>query len=76
MNEDLRAMCCFCGLSLPMVDAVALVVYPEPDHEESQAFYTHRRCLTGRLRPEIVLLPGLDEDANHPMEAGWGKDLA
>ena len=56
-------MCCFCGLSLPEPDTVQIAVWPTPERDESQGFYSHRICLLNRLHPEIPVHPALEEES-------------
>jgi len=54
-------MCCFCGLSLPEPEAVQIGVWPTPERDESQSFYSHRICLLNRLHPEVPVHPALED---------------
>ena len=56
-------MCCFCGLSLPEPEAVQIGVWPTPERDESQSFYSHRICLLNRLHPEVPVHPALEDES-------------
>ena len=62
-------MCCFCGLSLPEPEAVQIGVWPTPERDESQSFYSHRICLLNRLHPEVPVHPALEDESGSRYES-------
>jgi hypothetical protein len=48
-------MCCFCGNSLNMEDAVVLSILPNIEAEEAQTLYCHKQHLLERLDKSVSL---------------------
>jgi hypothetical protein len=64
MNTDSSntgVVCCFCTLSLPYNQAVVLNVFQVSDSEETQSFFSHKKCLNDRIHPSIPRHPDLAE---------------
>ena len=54
-----KVVCCFCGASLEIDEAVSLVVFPQVNGEESQQLFCHKKCLNDRLDKSIPRHPDL-----------------
>jgi hypothetical protein len=62
INQAESVVCCFCGKSLPIGQAVLLVAYPRHGEDETQNLYSHKACLRARLHPSVPVHPDLFED--------------
>jgi hypothetical protein len=60
-KKDKAVVCCFCGLSLPISEAVLIAVYPTQDKQEVQALYCHRYHFSEVIHKDIPLHPALVE---------------
>ena len=59
-NNIETVSCCFCGQSLPYVDAVQMTVsVKEMDDDEKQGLFAHKKCLACVLHPSVPLHPDL-----------------
>jgi hypothetical protein len=58
-NKERMVVCCFCGDSLELKEAVRLIVYPLIDQDESQELFAHREHLVAKLYPSVPLHPDL-----------------
>jgi len=61
-NKEQMVVCCFCGDSLELKEAVRIIVYPLIDQDESQELFAHREHLVEKLYPSVPLHPDLLSD--------------
>ena len=55
-GQELEAVWCFCGQSIPFRQAAVLVLYRNSESTESgQNLYAHKQCLRDRVLAEIDL---------------------
>lgn len=54
-----KVVCCFCGESLALRDAVVLDVFPSYESEEMQELYCHRMHFAKLIDKSIPLHPDL-----------------
>lgn len=54
-------VCCFCGRSLTISDAVQLLVIPPGQPDEGQTLYCHRDHLRTAVHSSIPLHPDISE---------------
>lgn len=54
-----KVVCCFCGKSLLLRDAVVLIALPHINSEEEQQFFCHKEHLIENLDKSVILHPDL-----------------
>jgi hypothetical protein len=60
LNNEL-VVCCFCGESLEINEAIIIVVYININEEETQQFYCHREHFVNAMHKTIFLHPSLTD---------------
>ena len=62
-NKNSEVICCFCGESLFLKDAVVLNVQSSFESDETQSFFSHREHFVEKIVKSIPLHPDFyDED--------------
>lgn len=61
LNKN-EVVCCFCGNSLSIEEAVILNVQPNIESEESQTLFSHKEHFIKALDKTIMLYPDFFED--------------
>ena len=64
LNNDDKVVCCFCGKSLPLKDAVILAVQTNVDNQEIQQLFCHKKHFVEKIDKTIVLHPDLKNSIN------------
>jgi hypothetical protein len=57
-NPD-SAVCCFCGESVRLSNAVVLKIKPNLDSDEIQTLFSHKSCLGKLINPGIPMHPDI-----------------
>jgi len=63
-NKNSEVICCFCGESLFVKDAVILNVQPSIESDEIQNFFSHKEHFTEKIVKSIPLHPDFFEEDN------------
>jgi hypothetical protein len=63
-NFNEHVMCCFCGNSLKLEDAVVLSVLVNIKAEEAQGLYCHKQHLLELLDKSVILHPDFFDENN------------
>ena len=61
-NKNSEVICCFCGKSLLIKDAVILNVQPCLESEEVQSLFAHRQHFVEKINKAIPLHPDFFDD--------------
>ena len=61
-NKNSEVICCFCGKSLFLKDAVILNVQPSILSDEIQNFFSHKKHFTEKIIKSIPLHPDFFEE--------------
>ena len=61
-NLNNLALCCFCGDSVAVSEAIVLTVALNMNSEESQTFFAHKQHFVEALNKNIPLDPDFFED--------------
>jgi hypothetical protein len=61
-NLNNNVMCCFCGETISLEEAVVLTVQSNIKNEEKQQLFSHRVCLVERVDKSVVLHPAFFDD--------------
>lgn len=56
-NKNSEVICCFCGKSVDVKDAIILNVQPSIESDEVQNFFSHKKHFTEKLDKSIPLHP-------------------
>ena len=61
-NKNSEVICCFCGKSVFVRDAVVLNVQPNIESEEIQNFFAHKEHFAEKIHKSIPLHPDFFEE--------------
>jgi hypothetical protein len=51
--DQLQMMCCFCGQSVGLADAIEITIKPQSELDEVQSLYAHAKCLDKVLDKDV-----------------------
>jgi hypothetical protein len=54
-----NVVCCFCGTSVKYINAVELIIKPNPYSDEKQTLYSHKTCLSNLIDVSIPIHPDI-----------------
>lgn len=61
-NLNDKVVCCFCGQSLKIEDAMILLVYPNIHTDENQQLFCHKEHFIANIDKSIFLHPDFFEE--------------
>ena len=60
--NNTEVVCCFCGASLNINEALIITIRPNVSSEDTQNLFSHRFHLIEHLHKSIILHPDIFED--------------
>lgn len=54
-----NVMCCYCGETILLENAVILTIQPSMENDEIQQLFSHKNCLVERMHKSVVLHPDI-----------------
>jgi len=60
--NNTEVVCCFCGESLDINEAVIITIKPNISSDETQNLFSHRMHLIEHLDKSVILHPDIFED--------------
>jgi hypothetical protein len=61
-NLNNNVMCCFCGETITLEDAVVLTIQSNYKNDEKQQLFSHKTCFIERVNKSVVLHPDFFDD--------------